>query len=98
MVVTCCVIGCSARADRDKGLRFFSIPAVITHQGKRTEELTRKRQTAWIGRINRKDWMPTRNSFVCSRHFITRKLIKAKTMSIWFDLALYNSRPSSLSL
>ena len=58
MVVTCCVIGCSARADRDKDLCFFSIPAVLTHQGKITEELSRKRRTAWIGRIGHLQGIP----------------------------------------
>ena len=73
MVITCCVIGCSARADRERDLRFFSIPAVISHQDKRTEEISRKRRTEWIAKINRKDWTPTKNSFVCSRHFISGK-------------------------
>jgi len=51
MVITCYIIEYSAWANRDKGFHFFSIPAVITHHGKRIEEFSRKWQTAWIGRI-----------------------------------------------
>ena len=36
----------------------FSIPAVRTRQGERTEELSRKQQTAWMGRIVRLQGIP----------------------------------------
>ena len=69
MVQICCVIGCTNRSDRNKDLSFHSIPAVIQHQGPRTEELSAKRRRIWIAKINRKNWTPTRNLFVCSVHF-----------------------------
>ena len=64
---------------RQGSRNFFSIPAVATHQG-----ITFK-ETANC--MDGKDCMPTRNSFMCSHHFITHKLIKAKTMSRWFDFS-----------
>ena len=70
MVVTCCVTGYSNRYGRDK-VTFHRVPAILTHQGKKTEELTTRRRNEWMARINRKDWNPTANSFVCSKHFIS---------------------------
>ena len=72
MVATCCVIGFS---NHNKGISFHSIPAVIKHQGPRTEELSAKHRRVWIAKINRKDWVPTKNSFVCSVHFISKLAI-----------------------
>ena len=71
-MVATCVIGCTNRSDRNKGISFHSTPAVIKHQGPRTEELSAKRRRIWIAKINRKDWVPTKNSFVCSVHFISK--------------------------
>ena len=73
MVRACCVKDCSSRSDHDKGLSFFSIPAVIQHQGQRTKELSARRRIAWIAKIHRKDWTPPANSLVCERHFISGK-------------------------
>ena len=70
-MVDCCVKGCNNKSVHGGGISYYSIPAVITYQGTRTEELSRKRRAAWIARINRKDWVPTKNSFVCQRHFIS---------------------------
>jgi len=66
---------CKNRSDHDKGLSFFSIPAVIQHQGQRTKELSARCRIAWIAKINRKDWTPTANSssLVCEHHFLAGK-------------------------
>ena len=71
MVVTCCIVGCSKRRGRDKGVTFHSIPAIVQTQGERTKDLTSRRRLEWIARINRKDWNPSPHSRVCSEHFLS---------------------------
>ena len=61
MVNTCCVPGCksgyrSASSDNDKAA-LFRFP--------KDEELFKK----WIKAIPRKDWIPTKASHVCEKHF-----------------------------
>ena len=73
MVNTCCVVGCANRHGRDKGCSFFKIPKVITHQGEKARELSERRRTAWLAKINRKDWLPGPGSRVCSVHFVSSK-------------------------
>jgi len=71
MVLTCCVVGCSNRGGRDRGVSFYHIPAVLEHQGEKTFELSSKRRQEWLARINRKDWVPSKNVRVCSDHFVS---------------------------
>ena len=73
MVHSCCVFKCTKRRGRDEGVSFFSIPAVIESQGTKTKELSLKRRQAWISSINRKDWVPSKSSRVCSEHFLSGK-------------------------
>ena len=46
---------------------------VISHQGEKAQELSSRRQAAWLGSINRKDWSPGPGACVCSVHFINGK-------------------------
>ena len=73
MVNFCAVVGCGNRSDRDKGIKFFRLPFVITHQGKQTHDLSKKRRELWLAWIHREDLGPEKYSYtrVCSRHFIT---------------------------
>ena len=73
MVFTCCVVNCYNRSGREKGVSFFSIPAVVEHQGDRTKELSMKRRHEWIKYINRKNWTPSKYARVCSDHFHSGK-------------------------
>ena len=73
MVFTCCVVNCYNRSGREKGVSFFSIPAVVEHQGDKTKELSMKRRHEWIKRINRKNWTPSKYARVCSDHFLCGK-------------------------
>ena len=57
MVNTCCVVGCANRHGRDEVCSFFKLPKVITHQGKKARELSERRRTEWLAKINRKDWL-----------------------------------------
>lgn len=55
---------------RAVGLRFFSIPAIITHQGEQTKELTSERRRRWLSAISRADLdIHLKKCFVCSQHF-----------------------------
>ena len=71
MVNTCCVFGCHKRGGRHKGVSFFLIPAIVTNQSDKTEELSARRHDAWISSINRRDRTPSTNSRVCSEHFVS---------------------------
>lgn len=73
MVFTCCVVNCYNRSGREKGVSFFSIPAVVEHQGEKTKELSMKRRHEWIKCINRKNWTPSKYARVCSDHFHSGK-------------------------
>ena len=72
-MVICAIVNCHNRSDRDKNIRFFRLPAVISHQGARTLQLSTERQRKWIAKINRKD-LPTERYAsirICSRHFVS---------------------------
>lgn len=71
MVNTCCVVGCSKRSGRDVGVSFYSIPAIIENQGDRTKDLSLERRQAWIAKIRREGWVPSKSSRVCSEHFLS---------------------------
>ena len=51
----CAVFGCGKRGDRDKGTSFYRLPAIITHQGEQTKELSKKRKCEWQAAIKRQD-------------------------------------------
>ena len=57
----CCVFGCT----NTSGETCDPIRKISHHQFPRELNLRR----AWITKINRKDWTPTKNSVVCSHHF-----------------------------
>ena len=61
MPANCCVFGCS-NVQGKSGKRFYKIPADV------------RQAQAWITAINRKNWVPTEHSRVCSAHFISGKL------------------------
>ena len=58
MVNFCAVVGCSNRADKHKGIGFYRLPAIISHQGSQTYELTCKRRDLWLSRLHRDDLVP----------------------------------------
>ena len=39
-MVLCVVVGCSSKSGKQKGLKLFRIPKVITNQGEEQEKLT----------------------------------------------------------
>lgn len=59
MVKSCCAVGCAKRAVKGCGVSFYRFPADLD------------RRARWIAAIKRKNWQPTKNSWVCSSHFIS---------------------------
>lgn len=74
MVNYCAIIGCNRTGGKDK-VSFFRLPAVITNQGEKTQQLSEKRRRLWISRISRSDLQPASYPFirVCSDHFVNGK-------------------------
>ncbi|XP_077484227.1 uncharacterized protein LOC144094183 [Amblyomma americanum] len=63
----CCAFGCSNRTE--SGMTFFSIP---------TGKNDRKRRSAWLHRIGRENFKPTKNTGVCEDHFCAEDFEKAR--------------------
>ena len=70
MPVFCAIVNCKSRSDRDSKIKFYRIPAEIVHQGEETAELSKRRRTLWVAKINRKNFTPANHTRVCSLHFI----------------------------
>ena len=51
----------------------FMFPSFKDDPFQKSEKL----QILWIEQLNRKDWMPTRNSRVCEKHFTIESFIAA---------------------
>ena len=75
MVNFCAIYGCSKRADRDKELSFYRIPAVKTNASKILQDLHKERRSLWLRRIRRADIDDSKCTYlrVCSLHFVTGK-------------------------
>ena len=74
-MVPCAMVDCGRKTGKGKAVATFRIPAITTHQGNETEELTRERRMRWISAISRDDLIELKlqNERVCSRHFISGK-------------------------
>ena len=75
MMNFCAVVGCGNRSNREKEKSFYRLPAVITAQGKETEQLSDKRRQSWLAAIRRKDIKVSSYAYirVCSDHFVCGK-------------------------
>jgi hypothetical protein len=71
MVNYCAIIGCTRTGGRDK-VSFFRLPAIITNQGEKTQEMSEKRRRLWLSRISRADLQQSSYPYVrvCSDHFV----------------------------
>lgn len=67
------MVRCGNRGDRDKGKSFYRLPAIISHQGEKTLELSKRRQKEWLAKIWRADLKQEKYKYVrvCSDHFIS---------------------------
>ncbi len=72
-MVLCAMIGCGNRSQRDKAKSYYRLPSVISLQGSKTYDLSKKRQEEWLARIKRQDLKKDQfgNIRVCSDHFIS---------------------------
>ena len=66
------MVDCGQKTGKGKAVATFRIPAIISHQGNETEELTRERRVRWISALSRDDLteLKLQNERVCSRHFV----------------------------
>ncbi|XP_029957071.1 uncharacterized protein LOC115395600 [Salarias fasciatus] len=72
MVNFCAIVGCATRADRDVSRSFFRIPALVTHQGEQTREVSQRRRDGWLKRISRDvQESSIKNMRVCDLHFVS---------------------------
>ena len=56
------VVGCTNRwngSARERGVKFFKFP------------ISKHKRRSWIRALNRRNWVPTAKSFVCSEHFVS---------------------------
>lgn len=61
MVISCCAPFCANRATKEakeKGIRFYRLP----------QDPIKRR--LWLTAINRKDYNPGPNTYICSEHFV----------------------------
>ncbi len=56
---SCCAVGCSNRFRKGSGVNFYRFPE------------DKERKLRWIAAVGRKDWMPTKYTWLCSDHFIS---------------------------
>ncbi|KAM4795911.1 THAP domain-containing protein 2-like [Rhinophrynus dorsalis] len=57
MPTSCAAFGCTNNAKRDKSVSFHRFPSNI------------KRRTEWLKYVNRENFFPGFNTFLCSKHF-----------------------------
>ena len=71
-MVLCAMAACGNRSTRDKSKSYFRLPKVVTHQGDKTFELSKRRRDEWLARIRREDITPKQHPDirVCSDHFV----------------------------
>lgn len=88
MTLTCIVVGCGSAAQRDK-VSFFKVPAILQfkHQLKKNK-LSKTRREMWLKAIKRDDLTVSKinTQRVCSRHFITGKMLLSNGVSIYLRL------------
>ena len=62
MVNSCCVVGCTNRVGKEKGLRFYRFP--LGQQ---------ERCAKWTAAVRRACWKPTAYTRICNKHFVSGK-------------------------
>ena len=56
---SCCAVGCTNRYKKGNSLSFYCF------------QKDPSRSARWIAAVNRKNWMPNENTWICSAHFIS---------------------------
>lgn len=67
----CLIVGCSRKTGRDKGIRLYRVPAVVTNQGPEVQELSIERRRLWISAISHDDLTEKilNSDRLCDQHF-----------------------------
>ena len=67
----CLIVECSRISGGARGIRLYRVPAVVTNQGPKVEELSIERRRRWISAISRDDLTEKilNNDRVCDQHF-----------------------------
>lgn len=74
MVLFCRVLGCHNRGSRGNDRSFYRLPAVVTGQGEKTQELSEERRRLWLASLNQDFTGKTiTNVRVCSDHFVSKR-------------------------
>ena len=73
------IVGCASKSTREKDLKFFRVPSVVTNQGKKAEKLSKERRSLWISAISWDDLTEQilANDQVCDWHFVSGKGAKS---------------------
>ena len=72
MVYFCAVISCSNCSSRESSKKFFHMPVIVSHRGKETHVLSKKRQAVWLSQLHWADLKESQypNIQICSDHFV----------------------------
>ena len=71
----CGAVGCNNRQGKC-GKRFYKFPA------------DKRQRQAWIRAVKRKDWTPSKQSRICSGHFVSGKSHEQQILYGFFDVTL----------
>lgn len=77
MPLTCIVVNCGSRADRDT-VSFFAVPKALNFRhATHLNELSARRRQQWINAIKREDLTESKLKYekVCNKHFMQGKSI-----------------------
>ena len=71
MPLTCAVLGCSNRGNREEGKRYFRIPKEVSHKGAKIQKITKQRREEWLKNLSlSSSGVQSDNARVCSDHFV----------------------------
>ena len=76
MVSKCSVKTCKKRKDKDKNVKFYSLPVVVKHCGEEARKLSEEQRMAWLGAIGDTNHLKEDSIKICSSHFVTGKCLK----------------------
>ena len=70
------------------GINFYRLPGIISHQGEKAKELSKKRQDIWLSRIHPGDLGPEKysNTRVCSLHFVSGICMHVAIIYIYYSI------------
>ena len=73
MVSKCSVKNCKKRKDKDRNLKFYSLPTVVKHRGEEMKRLSEEQRMAWLEALGDVSQFQEFSIKICSSHFIKGK-------------------------